>query len=176
MAVGDGNGWVQCRCGHRHWGLFGAAGLLLVRPEAKRRRSCDSRTSVLLQLRAVWTHHGGTWGLPGGARDSHEDAATAALREAHEETDVPPHDVRVLGTVVTTDHVDWTYEAVVGVPTGPVSPHAVTRESEAVRWVAVEEVDELPLHPGFQSSWAELRERVSLAAGPAGAPCDPPSR
>ncbi|MFP5347796.1 MAG: NUDIX hydrolase [Actinomycetes bacterium] len=176
MAAGDGNGWVQCRCGHRHWGLFGAAGLLLVRSEPAGRRTGDPTTSVLLQLRAVWTHHGGTWGLPGGARDSHEDAATAALREAHEETDVPPRDVHVLATVVTTDHVDWTYEAVVGVPAGPVSPHAVTRESEAVRWVAVDEVDELPLHPGFQASWAELRECVSLAAGPAAAVRDPHPR
>ncbi len=29
MASGDGNGWVACRCGQRHWGLHGAAGLLL---------------------------------------------------------------------------------------------------------------------------------------------------
>ncbi|WP_345409468.1 NUDIX domain-containing protein [Nonomuraea salmonea] len=40
---------------------------------------------VLLQKRSLRCHHGGTWGLPGGARDSHEDAVTSALREAHEE-------------------------------------------------------------------------------------------
>ena len=27
---GDGDGWIECGLGHRHWGLFGAAGLLLV--------------------------------------------------------------------------------------------------------------------------------------------------
>ncbi|MFZ9954411.1 MAG: NUDIX domain-containing protein, partial [Ilumatobacteraceae bacterium] len=40
------------------------------------------------QLRAAWTHGGGTWALPGGARDSHEDVITAALREAAEEVGV----------------------------------------------------------------------------------------
>ena len=37
---------------------------------------------VLLQLRAAWTHGGGTWALPGGALDSHEDSIAAAKREA----------------------------------------------------------------------------------------------
>ena len=68
---GDGNGWVVCALGHRHWGRFGAAGLLLT----------DGRR-VLLQHRAAWTHEGDTWAVPGGARDSHEDPITAALREA----------------------------------------------------------------------------------------------
>ena len=31
MARADGNGWVRCRCGQRHWGLHGAAGLVLLR-------------------------------------------------------------------------------------------------------------------------------------------------
>ena len=44
--------------------------------------------SILLQHRAVWSHHGDTWGLPGGARDSHETAEQAALREAVEESGV----------------------------------------------------------------------------------------
>ena len=26
---GDGNGWVECGLGHRHWGIHGAAGLLV---------------------------------------------------------------------------------------------------------------------------------------------------
>jgi len=32
------------------------------------------------------------------------------------------------------------------------------RESSELRWVAVDEVDELPLHPGFAASWQRLRE------------------
>ena len=38
-----------------------------------------------MQHRASWTNEGDSWGVPGGARDSHEDASAAALREAHEE-------------------------------------------------------------------------------------------
>ena len=60
--MGDGDGWVQCALGHRHWGRFGAAGLLV-----------NADRDFVLQHRAPWTHEGGTWGLPGGARDSHED-------------------------------------------------------------------------------------------------------
>ena len=75
MAFRDGDGWVMCSCGYKHWGLHGAAGLLLVRLD-------KSEPHVLLQLRAAWTHGGGTWALPGGALDSHEDSVTAAGREA----------------------------------------------------------------------------------------------
>ena len=69
---GDGDGWVTCDLGHRHWGLYGAAGLLLHRPTA-------TGDEVLLQHRATWSHHGGTWGLLGGARHSDESAVEASL-------------------------------------------------------------------------------------------------
>jgi 8-oxo-dGTP diphosphatase len=156
VAAGDGNGWVRCRCGQRHWGLHGAAGLLLVR-EAQQRQGDE----VLLQLRAEWTHQGGTWGIPGGAVDSHEDEVTGALREAHEEAGVPPSSVRVLRSVLSTDHGDWTYHVVVGVPAGPMWPSALTAESDDVRWVAVDDVGALPLHPGFGTSWPRLRGQLS---------------
>ena len=58
---------------------FGAAGLLLRAPRP------DGTPAVLLQHRAVWSHQGGTWGLPGGARDSHETPEETAVREAQEE-------------------------------------------------------------------------------------------
>jgi 8-oxo-dGTP diphosphatase len=32
------------------------------------------------------------------------------------------------------------------------------RESSELRWVAEDEVVELPLHPGFAASWDRLRE------------------
>ncbi len=161
MAAGDGNGWVQCRCGRRHWGLHGAAGLLLA-------RNADGAThdglDVLLQLRAGWTHQGGTWGIPGGAVDSHEDERAGALREAYEETGVPPLSVRVLDSMVSTDHVDWRYHVVLGVPAGPIRPRATTAESDDVRWVPAGEVTTLPLHPGFAASWpALLPKLVELA-------------
>ena len=75
---GDGDGWVTARRPPA-LGSYGAAGLLL-------RHNPDAGTAVLLQHRAVWSHHGDTWGLPGGARDSHETPEQAALREAVEES------------------------------------------------------------------------------------------
>jgi len=74
-----GDAWVEGPNGQRYWGRFGAAGLLAWHHQA----------GILLQHRAVWSHHGGTWGLPGGARKQHESAHDAALREAYEEAGVP---------------------------------------------------------------------------------------
>src|SRR6201990_2893588 len=76
---GDGDGWVVSDNGAHYWGGYGAAGLLLRAPRP------DGTPAVLLQHRAVWSHQGGTWGLPGGARDSHETPEQTAVREAHEE-------------------------------------------------------------------------------------------
>lgn len=154
MAVGDGNGWVACRCGARHWGRHGAAGLLLTR------RDAAARLQVLLQLRADWTHEGGTWGLPGGAADSHEDAVRAALREAHEEADVDPHLVEVVSTQVGVDHGDWSYTYVLGRAGPDLQARAVTRESDDVRWVALVDVTALPLHSGLVAAWPVLHEQV----------------
>ena len=41
---------------------------------------------------------------------------------------------------------------------GDLRPRPVGSESAAVRWVAEDEVDRLPLHPGFAGSWPMLRE------------------
>ena len=99
--MGDGNGWVRCALGHRHWGRFGAAGLLLT-----------DGVHVLLQHRAPWTHEGDTWALPGGARDSHEDAVAAALREAGEETDLDRRLVERRSASWVDDHGGWSYTTV----------------------------------------------------------------
>ncbi|MDR3081805.1 MAG: thioredoxin domain-containing protein [Streptomyces sp.] len=101
--VGDGNGWTRCALGHRHWGLFGAAGLLVT-----------DGIDVLLQHRAAWTHEGDTWSLPGGARDSHETAVQTALREAVEETSLDPRTVQPVAAW-TDDHQGWSYTTIVAV-------------------------------------------------------------
>src|SRR4029077_6020142 len=93
--MGDGDGWVQCALGHRHWGRFGAAGLLV-----------NADDDFVLQHRAPWTHEGGTGGLPGGARDSHEDVVTSALREAKEEADIDATFVAPVALTVD-DHGGW---------------------------------------------------------------------
>ncbi len=148
----DGNGWVECRCGRRHWGLHGAAGLLLLRTAPRR-----SGTDVLLQLRAAWTHEGGSWGLPGGARDSHEGVAEAALREAWEEAGVPADAVAVVGTRLGVDHGDWRYTYVVGHAPADVPVSARTGESDELRWVGLDDVPRLPLHSEFATAWPLLR-------------------
>lgn len=149
----DGNGYVYCGQGHRHWGRFGGAGLLLL----DRRQAGEP--FVLLQHRAAWTSDGDTWGLPGGARDSHEDAVAGAMREAAEETGVQPGSVRVVGRLVD-DHGDgWSYTTVIADLVRDIELVAEA-ESLELRWVSVSAVTDLPLHPGFAHTWPVLRERL----------------
>ena len=161
---GDGDGWTRCAAGHRHWGLHGAAGLLLRDTDPPRTGGADpgetrgsgGKDRVVLQHRAWWSHQGGTWGVPGGARDSAETAIGAALRESAEEANIPPAAVRPYGLLVD-DHGGWSYRTVLGRPTAPVDPEPTGGESEDVRWIDVAAVDTLPLHPGFAAAWPRLR-------------------
>jgi 8-oxo-dGTP diphosphatase len=141
---GDGDGWVLSDSGAAYWGRHGAAGLLLRAPGP------DGSPAVLLQHRAPWSHQGGTWGLPGGARDSHETPEQAGL---------PADQLTVRTTVVTATATgsDWTYTTVIADATEQLET-VPNRESSELRWVAEDEVAELPLHPGFAASWQRLRE------------------
>ena len=153
---GDGNGWVVCTQGHQHWGRFGAAGILIT-----------DGFRVVLQHRAPWTHEGGTWALPGGARDSHEDAVQAAHREADEETTLTTRPMwRPIGNG-SSEHGGW------GLPTPPSSAHAnsevdlepANAESVDIGWWAIDEVDALPLHSGFAAAWPHLRDLITPRPG-----------
>ncbi len=155
MATGDGNGWVDCRLGHRHWGLFGAAGLLLVRTPAE--------PEVLMQLRAPWTHEGGRWGLPGGARDSHETLAEAAVREAGEEAGVKADQVQVVSTAVGSDHGNWSYTYVIAMASPQLRVGPPNAESDALAWVGLDDVSDLPLHSGLANSWIPLQPVIASA-------------
>ncbi|MBV8930233.1 MAG: NUDIX hydrolase [Mycobacteriaceae bacterium] len=149
---GDGDGWVFSDGGARFWGRHGAAGLLLRAPLPA------GGPAVLLQHRAVWSHQGGTWGLPGGARDSHETAEQTAVREAHEEAGLPAEKLTIRAAVVTAraSGSEWTYTTVIA--DAEELLHTVpNQESCELRWVAIAAVTELPLHPGFAASWARLR-------------------
>ncbi|WAC91064.1 NUDIX hydrolase [Mycobacterium sp. Aquia_213] len=157
---GDGDGWVISDSGAHYWGRFGAAGLLLRAPRP------DGTPAVLLQHRAVWSHQGGTWGLPGGARDSHETPEETAVREAHEEAGLPAERVAVRATVLTAEvagiaGTHWTYTTVVA-DAGELLHTVPNRESAEMRWVAEDEVADLPLHPGFAASWERLRTATAL--------------
>jgi 8-oxo-dGTP pyrophosphatase MutT (NUDIX family) len=148
--LSDGDGWVRCSAGHRHWGRFGAAGLLL------RFRPDDREPLVLLQHRALWSHHGGTWALPGGARNRGETAEQTALREAIEETTLDPAVLILQPSPLVDDHGGWSYTTVLA-EMGEFSPVG-TRGAEGIslRWVPETQVAELPLHPGFAASWPLL--------------------
>ena len=141
----DGDGWLECALGHRHWGRYGAAGLLAVAPGP----------FVLLQHRAPWSHGGDTWGVPGGARARGETAEQAARRETVEETGLDVEQAVVHAEHVA-DHLTWRYTTfVVSVPDR--LPVVAERESVDLRWVAVDEVVALPLHPAFAEAWPALQ-------------------
>ncbi len=146
---GDGNGWVECAQGHAHWGLHGAAGLLL--------HAVDDTgvVRVLMQHRASWSHHGGTWGVPGGARDSHEDGVAAALREAAEEAGLDRSLLRVRHIFVD-DHGGWSYTTVYADAPAPLATE-VNRESVVLEWVPLADVPRRRLHPGFAATWPQVR-------------------
>jgi 8-oxo-dGTP diphosphatase len=141
-----GDAWVEGPDGQRFWGRFGAAGLLVWHRER----------GILLQHRVSWSHFGDTWGVPGGARKLGESAVDGALREAAEEATVPPDHLRILHTAVL-DLGFWSYTTVVAEVLEPFEPVMADAESNELRWVPVDEVAELPLHPGFAASWPELR-------------------
>jgi 8-oxo-dGTP pyrophosphatase MutT (NUDIX family) len=132
--------------------LYGAAGLLLQRP-------AGGSVEVLLQHRAEWSHHGGTWGLLGGARESSETAVQAALREAAEEGGVETGSVSVHGRFEDR-HGGWAYTTVVGTAPAGATARPTGGESIDVGWFSPADVTDLPLHPGFSASWPALRQAL----------------
>jgi 8-oxo-dGTP diphosphatase len=160
--------------GNRYWGLHGAAGLLL------RAWLPDGTAAVLLQHRAPWSHQGGTWALPGGARDSHESPEDAAVREAHEEAGLTREQLTVRASVVTVevgsaDGGDyWSYTTVIA-DAASLLETVPNRESSELRWVPVDEVRTLRLHPGFADSWQRLRDKLAAIPLSPPQPTAPPS-
>jgi 8-oxo-dGTP diphosphatase len=142
--LGSGDGWVICAAGHRHWGRHGAAGVFIT-----------DGTRVVLQHRAVWTHQGDTWGVPGGARDNGESALNAAMREANEEAGLLPRQIRPVGLYLV-DHGGWSYTTVVARPIGQWEPRTANAESVSVEWVDLVDVPSLPLHAGLAGAWPDL--------------------
>ncbi|MEV7552435.1 NUDIX domain-containing protein [Amycolatopsis sp. NPDC089917] len=149
MTREDGNGFVRCDHGHLHWGLNGAAGLLL----------SDPARGVLLQRRAWWVHHGRTWALPGGAVEAGESAREAATREAHEEADIPPARVRPL-SASHVDHGNWRYTTILAAPIGTLAARVKNAESAELRWVHAGQVADFRLHRDFAVAWPGLREHL----------------
>jgi 8-oxo-dGTP diphosphatase len=154
MAARDGDGWVECACGNKHWGLNGAAGILILRGH-----------EILLQHRAPWVHNGDTWGIPGGARDSHESTIDGAFREAVEETGIDTELLTPL-EVFCDDHGTWKYETVIARAGKELVAHEVNDESHEVRWVHIDHVDQMALHPSFAKSWPQLKQLINNFVSP----------
>lgn len=148
--------FVTCQAGHRHWGRFGAAGVLLA----------DSGR-VLLAKRSPRTHLGNTWSTPGGAIQSGEQPLAAALRELAEETSILlVEPVEVLAHHVD-DHGGWSYQTFIIATAASSASHVQLQwETTQIQWLERWQVDELALraeeglHPGFARSWPDLRARV----------------
>lgn len=159
----SGDGWAAGPNGSKLWGRFGAAGLFLV--------SGDS--TVLMQLRAPWTSQGGTWGIPGGARDGHESASQAAVRETFEECGIEEADVTVLQEIVTAGPLpgdperpelagEWTYTTVLATTAdGSELQTFPNAESDDLRWVPIDELEQLDLLAPFAESLPTLRNALA---------------
>lgn len=145
-----GDAWVTASDGKRYWGRFGAAGLLAVDQD---------RGAILLQHRVAWSDHGGTWGIPGGARHEGEGSIGAAIRESQEEAGVPDDSVVPRFTHVL-DRGGWKYTTVIAQVRAAFEPRITDPESVALEWVPVDEVDGHELHPAFAASWKDLRPFV----------------
>ena len=141
-----GDVWCTAADGGRYWGRFGAAGLLAHDPDR----------GILLQHRVSWSDHGGTWGIPGGARLEFEDALTGAIRESQEEAGIPDRAVLPQYAHVL-DRGGWTYTTVIALVTTPFEPRITDPESHALEWVGIDRVTDYPLHPAFADSWPLLR-------------------
>lgn len=141
-----GDGWTTCAAGHRHWGLNGAAGLFLVVGGA-----------VLLQHRSLRSHHGGTWGLPGGALADGETPLDGALREAHEETGIDTAVVRP-ATQYRDDHGGWSYVTVVASAAHQPDARPTNFESIELAWVPLDDVRDYALHPGFAATFPVVHD------------------
>jgi 8-oxo-dGTP pyrophosphatase MutT (NUDIX family) len=146
-----GDQWVYGPNGEKVWGAFGAAGVLVWN------RDTDC---VLLQLRAEWSHHGGTWGIPGGAMRKGESAREGALREAHEEAGVPEELLEAIDEFII-DLGFWSYTTVIARTTEHFEPVENDQESIDLQWVSRTAVEELELHPRFGQNWPHLRDLLA---------------
>lgn len=144
----DGDQFVQCGLGHRHWGKYGAAGLLV-----------HHDGMVLLQQRSVGSLGPETWGLFGGARQRDEPPVAAALRETAEESTLDTAVVRVRG-VLREDHQGWWYDTVVGDVASRPEVAPSSWESMDARWVRADEVTDMDLFPAFAISWPKVRDAM----------------
>lgn len=163
---------VDCEtCKGRHFGVGGAAGMLLVRRDDT--KADRPVTHVILQHRSFSTTAGGTWAMPGGALEKCETPRQAAIREASEEVDLPrtcadgPDPTIIWYQHAFLDHGSWKYTTVIADVVKPFEPTVPQGDSESLetKWVPVQEVETLPLHPSFEQAWPELKSILETVPG-----------
>ena len=129
---------IETDAEHGYWGQQ-AAGLLL---------RDGGRT--LLVRRSPHVREGGSWGVPGGALDSFEDAYRGALREAKEELgSVPPHEVVDVLDFEDRGFRHRTFVCEVDEGTSESWHPRLNWENTEARWVTPSELAALNLHPGL---------------------------
>lgn len=136
-------------CG-THWGPHGAAGLLIHHDDPE-----DGQTRYLLQKRAPWVDHGGTWGIPGGALHEGESPEEGARREAEEEMGELPDGLAHHRTH-SDDHGGWAYHTVRMRADEQFHPGQWDDESTGHGWFTRAEMRNMDLHPGFAQSLPEV--------------------
>lgn len=156
---------IHCAtCKGYHFGVGGAAGIVLVRRDATKPHR--PATHVVLQQRSFSTAEGGTWALPGGVLNRGETPREGAIREASEEAGLPRDCTKGVYPLIIVkheqaffDHGTWQYTTVIAnvmKAFEPIVPQG-DNESLQVKWVALHEVEALPLHPSFSEAWPEIR-------------------
>ena len=142
-----GDAWVEGDRG-RFWGRFGSAGLL----------AHDPGKGILPQHRALWSDHGGTWGLPGGrstkARIPSPARCAKPLRKP-----LPggkrqgPVYFRFRRRLLVLHHGRRPGR-------GAFEPAITDPESIELRWIPLGNVARLNLHPAFAASWPALQRQL----------------
>jgi ADP-ribose pyrophosphatase YjhB (NUDIX family) len=122
----------------------------------------DDDNRILLLKRA----DSGNWALPGGGMELGESLPTCAIREAKEETDLEITITGLIGIYTDTEHViaygDGEVRQQFNVCfTGEIISGTLesSSESTALRFVAFEELDQLPIHPTQRMRLTHYRER-----------------
>ena len=127
---------------------------------------------VLLQLRAGWTHQGGTWALPGRrARPRRDGRAGRAAGGGARRPASTPAGVRTGGRSWSSTTGRWSYTYVLAEIDRPAAELvAADEETEDLAWVPLDEVAAYPLHPLFAQAWPDL---LAAAAGARSGAADP---
>lgn len=155
----NGEGYTYLPNGQRLWGRYGAAGVLF-----RWKNEDDGQTYFYLQHRSADVQAGDTWSTPGGALDEKETPEQGAAREVEEELGFLPEGATVVGEFVhkPSRRRDWKYTTVVVDVPEPfwrdedLDEDEFSWEAAGDGWFTLDELPDLPLHPGFETTLDQL--------------------